>query len=100
MCLKDKWGELMADPTPPVHVITEDGKLRICLSQLAKWIGGMVATLLTAILAGAFVFAWQSNMALGQIMAKLEGMNERLDRYYDRLERIDAKVDRKQDRTR
>lgn len=87
----------MADE-PPVHVITEDGKLRICLSQLAKWIGGMVATLLTAICAGAFVFAWQSNMALGQIMAKLEGVDERLNRYYHRLEKIEEKVDRKEDR--
>lgn len=83
---------------PPVHVITEDGKLRICLSQLAKWIGGMAATVFTAIAIGVFAFAWQSNEALGRIISKLEDMDKRLDRYYERLERIDEKVDGKVDK--
>jgi hypothetical protein len=90
----------MTKKDPPIHVITEDGKLRICLSIAAKWAAGIVASLLTAIATGAFLFAWDSNLALGQIITKLENMNQRLDHYYERLERIDAKVDDKQDRVR
>lgn len=83
---------------PPVHVITEDGKLRICLSYVAKWVAGIIAGILTLILTGAFTFAWQSNQALGVILAKLETMNERLDRYYHRLERVEDKLDGKADK--
>jgi len=88
----------MAEKDPPVHVIAEDGKLRVCLSTIAKWIAGIAATVIAAILTGAFMFAWQSNVALGQIMEKLEGMNGRLDRYYHRLERVEDKIDEKVDK--
>lgn len=83
---------------PPVHVITEDGKLGICLSYVAKWVAGIVAGILTLILTGAFTFAWQSNQALGAILAKMEEMNGRLDRYYHRLEKLEDKLERKVDK--
>lgn len=83
---------------PPVHVITEDGKLRICLSYVAKWVAGIVAGILTLILTGAFTFAWQANVTLGQIMKELENMNGRLDRYYHRLEKMEDKLERKMDK--
>lgn len=83
---------------PPVHVITEDGKLRICLSYVAKWIAGILATVAAAMMIGGLTFAWQANVTLGQIMEKLEAMNERLDRYYHRLERLEDKMDRKADK--
>lgn len=88
----------MSVKDPPVHVVTEDGKLRICLSYAAKWGAGILAGLMLTAATATFSFAWQSNQALGIILAKLEGMNERLDRYYHRLERVEDKLDGKQDR--
>ena len=83
----------------------ENGKLRVCLSTLAKWIGGIVATIIGSILVGAFLFAWHSNAALSTISAKLdaidkqlESFDRRLDRHDERLETIDRKIDGKADK--
>lgn len=91
---------------PPLHLIPqEDGKLRVCLSTLAKWIGGIAATLIGSILIGAFIFAWQSNAVLSSISAKLDAIDRqldsfdrRLDRHDERLEKIDSKLDTKEDK--
>ena len=86
------------DRDPPIHIITEDGKLGVCLSYAAKWVAGVVSGVVLAGLIAGFTFAWQSNQTLGVIVSKLEYMNERLDRYYHRLERVEDKIDRKVDK--
>lgn len=80
-----------ADRDPPVHIITEDGKLRVCLSYAAKWVAGIVAGMIGAVLIAGFTFAWQSNQTLGVIVATLEAMKDRLDKVEDKLDR---KVDK------
>lgn len=74
------------EPEPPVHGIVEGDKLRICLSVIGKWIAGIFASIVTALLLGAATFAWQSNFALGQIKANLENVNDRLDRIETQLD--------------
>lgn len=96
----------MSAKEPPLHLIPEeDGKLRVCLSALAKWIGGIAAVLIGSILTGAFIFAWQSNAVLSHISAKLDAIDRqldsfdrRLDRHDQRLETIDGKLDMKEDK--
>ncbi len=83
---------------PPVHVISGDEKLQICLSNLAKWVAGLVVTLIDALLIGAFAFAWASNDKLGDINRDLSALNQRIDDMNRRVDRVDARVDRKADR--
>ena len=77
---------------------TEDGKLRVCLSYAAKWLAGIVATLVSAILLGGAAFAWQSKQTMGQILEKLSGIDAHLARHDRKFERIDDKLDGKRDK--
>lgn len=79
---------------PPIHVITEDGKLRICFSRFMKVAIGVVSTLVTSLLAGAFVFAWQSNAKLAEVNVQLQGFRYDVDHINKRVDRLDDRVDR------
>lgn len=78
---------------PPIHIVPEGDKWRICLSRLGKWIAGITASVVVAVLVGALAFAWSSNEMLGRIDERLSGIEEsvreqaaRNDKRIDRLE--------------
>ncbi len=65
---------------PAIHIIDPQGDMwGVCLNRAAKWAAAVSATSAAALLAGAFVFAWQSN-------AKLS----RLDELPNKIEQIQA----------
>lgn len=90
---------MMGDETdPPIHILTEDGKLRICLSRAAKWAAGVAASLFTMMLAGAFGFAWQSNAQLAELNTQLRDFKHDIEQINRRVEKLDDKIDQKADR--
>lgn len=89
------------DVDPPIHIITDDAKLRICFSRAMKIGIAVTTSSLGALVAGAFIFAWQSNSRLAdiersivdndrRITEHLEELTNRLDRYNRRLERVES----------
>ena len=85
--------------TPPVHIIDQYGeRVGICLSRLAKWVAGIGASLVAALLISAAAFAWQSNAALKGVVDGIEHINKRLDRMDRRQERMEDRIERKADK--
>lgn len=85
--------------TPPVHIIDQYGeRVGICLSRLAKWVAGVGASLIAALLIGAVSFAWQSNATLKGVIEGLDQINKRLDRMDRRQERMEDRIERKADK--
>lgn len=66
---------------PMIHMMSPQGdKWRMCLSFIGKWIAGIISAVVTALITGAFIFAWQSNDRL----AKLDGIPDQLREMNDR----------------
>lgn len=84
--------------TPPIHVKTEDGELRICFSRAMKLFMALATTALSSLLISMFAFAWSSNDKLGDINERLNGLNQRIDDMNSRVDRLDTRIDRKADR--
>ena len=87
---------------PPVHIIPEGDKWGVCLSRLGKWIAGIAAGVITAVLIGALAFAWNSNEALGRILQRPDSIesristlelavNDKTDRNERRIERLEGR---------
>lgn len=83
---------------PPIHIVAGDEKFNICLSRAAKWVSGIAATIVAALLIGALNFAWQLNATLGQVLQRLDAIEHRFDRTDRRLEKLSDKVDGKADK--
>lgn len=97
---------MQQDHDPIVYLTRQNGKkIAVCLSFVGKWLAGIIATVSASLIIGMFVFAWQSNAALGSILTKLDaiddqmtGFDRRMDRYGDRLDKINDKLDTKEDK--
>ncbi len=83
---------------PPIHILTEDGKLRICFSHLMKIGIAVAGTVIGALLLGAFGFAWKSHEKLAGIETSIRGIEARLSGQDGRMDRMDGRIDNKQDR--
>lgn len=83
---------------PPVHIVAGEEKWFLCLSRVAKWIAGIAATVVGALLIGAMGFAWQSNQTLGRVLERLDAIDHRFDRTNQRIEKLSDKLDRKVDK--
>lgn len=83
---------------PPVHIVAGEEKWFLCLSRVAKWVSGIAATIVAALLVGAMHFAWESNSTLGQVLQRLDSIEHRFDRTDRRLEKLSDKVDGKADK--
>lgn len=85
--------------TPPAHIIDQYGeRVGICLSRLAKWVAGVGASLIAALLIGAVGFAWQSNATLTDVVSTLQQIDDRLNRIDRRQERMEDRIERKADK--
>lgn len=83
---------------PFVHIVAGDEKWNVCLNFAAKWVAGIAATLIGALLLGAFHFAWQSNEALGRVLEHLDTIDLRISNVETKVEKVDDKLDGKADR--
>lgn len=83
---------------PFVHIVAGDQKWNVCLNFVAKWVAGLAATLIGALLLGAFHFAWQSNEALGRVLEHLDTIDHRIGAVETKVEKVDDKLERKADR--
>ena len=85
---------------PPVHIKTADGQVlgSLCFNQFAKIAGTVAATLLAAILVGAFTFAWASHEKL----TRLDDLPKRIDdleaRMVTAIEKNTENIDKNSDR--
>ena len=85
---------------PPIHIIRDENSRfdRICFSRMVKWIGGIVAGLITALLISAVGFAWHNNERLAKLddmpnqikdlTTAVQNNNSRLSKIEGRLEGV------------
>lgn len=87
-----------SETTPPIHIKTEDGDLRICFSRAMKIAIGVATFLIGTATVGVVGFAWTSNGKLNSIENHLRDIDRRLTTMDARNDRQDDRIDRKADK--
>ena len=87
---------------PPIYFTRENGKLALCLSNAAKWFGGILAALIIAGTGWFFSLVYTASENSRAALLEIRHLNDKLDDYKldtnhrlgDLSDRINANDDR------
>lgn len=83
---------------PLIHVRAGEERWNICLSQIGKWIAGIMASVITASMIAGLALAWNGAVNMQIMLDRLDKIEARLDRLGKYVGRVDAKLDGKADK--
>ena len=87
---------------PPIYFTRENGKLALCLSNAAKWFGGILAALIIAGTGWFFSLVYTASENSRAALQEIRHINDKLDFYKAdtnyRLMRLDDRINVNDDR--
>ena len=87
---------------PPIYFTRENGRLAMCLSNTAKWFGGILAALIIAGTGWFFSLVYTASENSRVALQEIRHLNDKLDFYKAdtnyRLMRLDDRIDANDDR--
>lgn len=85
--------------TPRLDAIEEKQQhIHDLLSRFAKWVAGIAATVIAAVMLAALAFAWNGAVNMTLMLERLDKIEQRLDRLGKYIARVDARLDGKVDK--